>query len=91
MGLGIATNDRFSPYYKLFGYGAYGTRDGVFKSQLGSAFRISKNSDSWISGSFTDDIIEFADLTLIADSKNLNYTIQDPLIFQHFTTINRMN
>jgi hypothetical protein len=89
LGLGIATNDRFSPYYKLFGYGAYGTRDGVFKSQLGSAFRISKNSDSWISSSFTDDIIEFADLTLIADSKK--FKLYDPRPFNLSTFYNHQS
>lgn len=89
LGVGIATNDRFSPYYKLFGYGAYGTRDGVFKSQLGSAFRISKNSDSWISGSFTDDIIEFADLTLIADSKK--FKLYDPRPFNLSTFYNHQS
>ncbi|WP_353078578.1 DUF5686 family protein [Flavobacterium sp.] len=89
LGIGIATNDRFSPYYKLFGYGAYGTRDGIFKSQLGSAFRISKNSDSWISGSFTDDIIEFADLTLIADSKK--FKLYDPRPFNLSTFYNHQS
>lgn len=89
LGLGIATNDRFSPYYKLFSYGAYGTRDGIFKSQLGSAFRISNNSDSWISGSFTDDIIEFADLTLIADSKK--FKLYDPRPFNLSTFYNHQS
>lgn len=89
LGIGIATNDRFSPYYRLFGYGAYGTKDGVFKSQLGNAFRISKNTDSWISGSFTDDIIEFADLTLIADSKK--FKLYDPRPFNLSTFYNHQS
>ena len=89
LGLGIATNDRFSTYYRLFGYGSYGTKDGVFKSQLGSAFRISKNTDSWISGSFTDDIIEFADLTLIADSKK--FKLYDPRPFNLSTFYNHQS
>jgi hypothetical protein len=89
LGLGIATNDRFSPYYRLFGYGAYGTKDGVFKSQLGSAFRISKNTDSWLSGSFTDDITEFADLTLIADSKK--FKLYDPRPFNLSTFYNHQS
>ncbi|WP_396158023.1 DUF5686 family protein [Flavobacterium sp.] len=89
LGLGIATNDRFSTYYRLFGYGAYGTKDGVFKSQLGSAFRISKNTDSWISGSFTDDIIEFADLNLIADSKK--FKLYDPRPFNLSTFYNHQS
>ena len=89
LGLGIATNDRFSPYYRLFGYGAYGTKDGVFKSQFGNAFRISKNTDSWLSGSFTDDIIEFADLTLIADSKK--FKLYDPRPFNLSTFYNHQS
>jgi hypothetical protein len=89
LGLGIATNDRFSTYYRLFGYGAYGTKDGVFKSQLGSAIRISKNTDSWISGSFTDDIIEFADLSLIADNKR--FRLIDPRPFNLSTFYNHQS
>ena len=89
LGLGIATNDRFSPYYRLFGYCAYGTKDGVFKSQFGNALRISKNTDSWISGSFTDDIIEFADLTLIADSKK--FKLYDPRPFNLSTFYNHQS
>jgi len=89
LGIGIATNDRFSTYYRLFGYGAYGTKDGVFKSQLGSAFRLSKNTDSWISGSFTDDIIEFADLSLIADNKR--FRLIDPRPFNLSTFYNHQS
>ncbi len=89
LGLGMQTNDRFSPYYRLFGFGAYGTKDGVFKSQLGSAFRISKNTDSWISGSFTDDIIEFADLTLLVDSKK--FKLYDPRPFNLSTFYNHQS
>jgi hypothetical protein len=89
LGLGMQTNDRFSPYYRLFGYGAYGTKDGVFKSQLGSAFRISKSTDSWISGSFTDDIIEFADLSLITDNKR--FRLIDPRPFNISTFYNHQS
>jgi hypothetical protein len=89
LGIGIATNDRFSTYYRLFGYGAYGTKDGVFKSQLGSAFRLSKNTDSWVSGSFTDDIIEFADLSLIADNKR--FRLIDPRPFNLSTFYNHQS
>lgn len=80
LGLGFATNDRFSNWFKLFGYGAYGTKDGVFKSQIGSGFRISKKTDTWVYGSFTDDITEFADLTLLADNKK--FKLYDPRPFK---------
>lgn len=89
VGLGLQTNDRLSTYFKLFGYGAYGTKDGVFKSQLGSSFRLSKNTDTWISGSFTDDITEFADLTLIADNKR--FKLLDPRPFNLSTFYNHQS
>ena len=89
LGLGLQTNDRLSPYFKLFGYGAYGTKDGVFKSQFGSSFRVSKNTDTWISGSFTDDITEFADLTLLADNKR--FKLYDPRPFNLSTFYNHQS
>ncbi|MES2863558.1 MAG: DUF5686 family protein [Bacteroidota bacterium] len=89
LGLGISTNNRLSPYFKLFGYGAYGTKDGVFKSQVGSSFRISANTDTWISGSFTDDITEFADLSLIPDNKR--FRLYDPRPFNLSTFYNHQS
>lgn len=89
LGLGLSTNDRFSRYFKLFGYGAYGTKDGVFKSQFGSSFRVSKNTDTWISGSFTDDLTEFADLTLLPD--NNRFKLFDPRPFNISTFYNHQS
>lgn len=89
LGLGLSTNNRLSPYFKLFGYGAYGTKDGVFKSQFGSSFRISKNTDTWITGSFTDDITEFADLSLIPDNKR--FKLYDPRPFNISTFYNHQS
>ena len=86
LGLGLSTNDRFSTYFRLFGYGAYGTKDGVFKGQFGSAFRVSKNTDTWISGSFTNDLTAFADLTLLADNKR--FKLLDPRPFNISTFYN---
>lgn len=79
VGIGFSTNDRLSNWFKLFGYGAYGTKDGVFKSQIGGSLRVSKKTDTWLSGSFTDDITEFADITLLADSKK--FKLYDPRPF----------
>lgn len=86
LGLGLSTNDRFSNWFKIFGYGAYGTKDGVFKSQIGTGFRLSKKSNTWLSGSFTDDITEFADVTLMADNKK--YKLYDPRPFNISTFYN---
>lgn len=89
LGLGLSTNDRLSPYFRLFGYGAYGTKDGVFKGQFGSSFRVAKNTDTWISGSFTNDITEFADLTLLADNKR--FKLLDPRPFNLSTFYNHQS
>lgn len=86
LGLGLSTNDRLSSYYKLFGYGAYGTKDGSFKGQIGSSVRVSKNTDTWISGSATNDLTEFADLTLLADNKR--FKLFDPRPFNISTFYN---
>ncbi len=89
LGLGLSTNDRLSSYFKLFGYGAYGTKDGVFKGQLGSSVRVSKNTDTWISGSATNDLTEFADLTLLADNKR--FKLLDPRPFNISTFYNHQS
>lgn len=89
LGLGLSTNDRFSTYFRLFGYGAYGTKDGIFKGQLGSSFRVSKNTDTWISGSATNDLTEFADLTLLADNKR--FKLLDPRPFNISTFYNHQS
>ncbi len=89
LGLGLSTNDRFSTYYKLFGYGAYGTKDGVFKGQFGNSFRVSNTTDTWISGSFTNDLTEFADLSLIPDNKR--FRLYDPRPFNISTFYNHQS
>lgn len=89
IGFGLATNEKLFSSFKLFGYGAYGTKDGVFKSQIGGGFRVSKNSDSWLMGSFTDDISEFADIAFLVDSKK--YKIYDPRPFNISTFYNYQN
>ncbi|RZJ63116.1 MAG: carboxypeptidase-like regulatory domain-containing protein, partial [Flavobacterium sp.] len=56
LGLGGVTNDKFSEIYRIEGYSAYGTKDGNFKYNLGGAARIGKFSNTWIGGSYTDDV-----------------------------------
>ncbi len=68
-GLGGITNDKFSDKYRLEGYTAYGTKDGTFKYHFGGAARIGKFSDSWIGGSYTDDVKEIASTTFTIDKR----------------------
>ncbi|MEL1255058.1 DUF5686 family protein [Flavobacterium sp. DGU38] len=76
LGLGGITNDRFSKYFRIEGYGAYGTKDGKFKYNLGTGFLLEKNTNTWLNGSYTDDVREIAS-TLFAVDKRV-FKIYDP-------------
>ena len=68
-GFGGITNDRFSTKYRIEGYSAYGTKDGQFKYNLGGAARIGRFSNTWIGGSYTDDVKEIASTTFAIDKR----------------------
>lgn len=76
LGVGGITNNRFAETFRISGYGAYGTKDGAFKYSLGSAVRVGKFSNSWIGGSFTDDIKELASTSFATDKRV--FKIYDP-------------
>ena len=75
-GIGGITNDRFSKIIRLEGYTAYGLKDETIKFNLGTAFRIGNFSNTWIGGSFTDDIREIAS-TIFATDKRV-FKLYDP-------------
>ncbi|WP_366185314.1 DUF5686 family protein [Flavobacterium ovatum] len=76
LGFGGVTNERFSKKFKIDGYTAYGTKDGIFKYHLGSAVRIGKFSNSWIGASYTDDVREIASTTFSIDK--IPFKLYDP-------------
>ncbi|RZJ55342.1 MAG: carboxypeptidase-like regulatory domain-containing protein, partial [Flavobacterium sp.] len=76
VGLGGITNDKFAETFRISGYGAYGTKDGEFKYSLGAALRVGKFSNSWIGGSYTDDIREIASTSFAVDKRV--FKIYDP-------------
>lgn len=76
LGLGGITNDRFSKYFRIEGYGAYGTKDGKFKYNLGTGFLLEKNTNTWLNAYYTDDVREIAS-TLFAVDKRV-FKIYDP-------------
>lgn len=76
LGLGGVTNNKFAEAFRLSGYGVYGTKDGKFKYSLGAAIRIGEFSNSWIGGSYTDDVKEIASTSFITDKKV--FKIYDP-------------
>ncbi|AWI24799.1 DUF5686 family protein [Flavobacterium pallidum] len=69
LGAGGITNDRFSEKYRVEGYTAYGTKDGNFKYNIGTAARIGRFSNSWIGGAYTDDVREIASTSFAIDKR----------------------
>lgn len=76
VGLGGVTNEKLSEKFRLEGYAAYGTKDGIFKYNFGAATRIGRSSNSWIGGSYTDDVKEIASTSFAIDKRN--FKIYDP-------------
>ncbi|MEL1245579.1 DUF5686 family protein [Flavobacterium sp. DGU11] len=76
VGLGGVTNDKFSEIFRMNGYGAYGTKDGQFKYSVGGALRLGNFSNSWIGGSYTDDVKEIASTSFATDKRV--FKIYDP-------------
>jgi hypothetical protein len=68
-GIGGITNEQFSKQYRLEGYTAYGLKDDDSKYHLGGAVRVGNFSNSWIGGSFTDDVREIASTSFAIDKR----------------------
>ena len=76
LGLGGITNDRFSKFFRIEGYTAYGTKDGNFKYNLGTGFLLDKATNTWLNTSYTSDIKEIASTTFAVDKRV--FKIYDP-------------
>ena len=68
-GLGGITNEQFSKKFRIEGYTAYGLKDETIKYHLGFAARIGNFSNTWIGGSYTDDIREIASTNFAIDKR----------------------
>nr|WP_294775077.1 DUF5686 family protein [uncultured Flavobacterium sp.] len=69
LGLGGVTNERFSKKFRLESYTAYGLKDEEIKYLFGGAVRIGNFSNSWVGGSFTDDVREIASTNFAIDKR----------------------
>lgn len=76
VGLGGITNEKFSKKYRIDGYTAYGTKDGDIKYSIGGAVRLGIYSNTWIGGSYTDDVREIASTSFAIDKRV--FKIYDP-------------
>lgn len=68
-GIGGVTNEQFSKRFRLEGYTAYGLKDDDIKYHLGGAIRVGNFSNSWIGGTFTDDVREIASTNFAIDKR----------------------
>lgn len=75
-GAGGVTNNKFSKFLRLEGYGAYGLKDKAFKYSLGTATRLGKFSNSWVGVSYTDDVQEIASTSFEVDKRK--FRLYDP-------------
>lgn len=75
-GFGGVTNEKLSDVFKLDGYVAYGLKDDNLKYKYGSAFRVGKASNTWIGGSYADDLREIASTSFAIDKRI--FKIYDP-------------
>jgi hypothetical protein len=69
LGVGGITNEKFSRKFRIEGYGAYGLKDEAYKYSFSSAVRIGRFSNSWIGGTYTNDVREIASSTFSIDKK----------------------
>jgi hypothetical protein len=76
VGLGGITNDSFSKRLRFEGYTAYGLKDEKIKYNIGAAIRIGNFSNTWVGGSYTDDVREIASTTFATDKRV--FKIYDP-------------
>lgn len=76
LGIGGITNDRFSKKIRFEGYTAYGLKDERLKYNMGTAIRVGNFSNTWIGGSYTDDVREIASVTFATDKRV--FKIYDP-------------
>lgn len=75
-GLGGVTNDKLSQKYKVAFYGAYGLKDEEIKFGITPSYLVHKNSETWLSASYSDDISEIAQTNFATDSRR--FKIYDP-------------
>jgi hypothetical protein len=72
LGFGGITNNQFSPKFKLQSYIAYGTKDADFKYSFGGSIRLNKETNTWLSTNYTNDIKEAASLDFIAENTSFS-------------------
>lgn len=76
LGLGAVTNSKLSEKYKVAFYSAFGLKDDEFKFGITPSYLADKNTETWISASYSDDISEIAQTNFVTDARR--FRIYDP-------------
>ena len=76
LGFGGTTNNKLSEKYKISGYVAYGFKDEKFKYGITPSYLIDKQTNTWISASYSDDLKEIGQIQFITENKR--FKIYDP-------------
>ncbi|RXR24589.1 DUF5686 family protein [Flavobacterium stagni] len=75
-GIGGVTNDKLSEKYRLGAYVAYGLKDNGWKYQLTPSLLLDKETTTWVSASYTDDVAEIGQIQFATQSRR--FKIYDP-------------
>lgn len=86
LGLGGITNSKLSEKYRVGFYGAYGLKDASFKFGITPSYLLQKQSETWVSASYIDDLNEIAQTNFTTDSRR--FKIYDPRPFNISTFYN---
>jgi len=76
LGFGGITNERLFERFKIGGYIARGFKDKDFKYRVGFSARVNEKHNTWIEGSFTDDIREIGTFVYTTDDRV--YSVFEP-------------
>ncbi|MCP4801984.1 MAG: hypothetical protein GY891_03865 [Bacteroidetes bacterium] len=68
-GLGGVTNSNMSNVLKFDGYLVYGFLDEVFKFRIGSSVNINRDTNTWLSVNYTEDLQEIGSSKFITDQR----------------------
>lgn len=69
VGLGGITNNNLSRKFRVEGYTVYGFKDKAVKYSIGAGFRLNKTTNTWLNGSYTDDLQETGSKSFLTDKR----------------------
>ena len=76
IGIGGVTNNKLSEKYKVSGYVAYGFKDDKLKYGITPSYLLSKETNTWLSASYTDDLNEIGQIQFATQARR--FKIYDP-------------